>query len=120
MKKKNQTKKEIPRLTAKQVLQGQEKVPMSLIIVALVLAIWGAVSVSGFSLIGALIGFACGSKCYKWAREIGSKGNLAFFIGFFFGLLGLLFYYIYYSTQTKKKSIPKKKTIKPSWSFDWK
>ena len=49
----------------------------------------------GSSLIGLIIGFACGNKCISWATKIKKSKNWAFFIGFFFGLFGLLGYWIY-------------------------
>ncbi len=54
-------------------------------------------------LIGGFIALFCASKNYKWAREIGKKGNFAFFVGLFLGLMGLLIYYIYYRVNNIEK-----------------
>lgn len=45
--------------------------------------------------LGGILGYFCGKRCYWWAKEIQSKEVLAFWIGFFFTLLGVLGYYIY-------------------------
>lgn len=48
-----------------------------------------------------LISYFCGKRCYWWAKEIKSKENIAFWIGFFFILVGVLFYYIHYKQKRK-------------------
>lgn len=52
-------------------------------------------------LIGGMIALGCASKCYDWGKRLGNKGILAYLIGFFFSLIGLLLYYIYYLIRKK-------------------
>jgi hypothetical protein len=53
---------------------------------------------------GVVIDYFCGQKCSELARDLGKKGNAAFFVGFLLGVIGLLFYYIYYLIQSKKQT----------------
>ncbi len=65
-----------------------------------------------FAMIGLAIGFACGYKNYEWAREIKKNTDIAFLIGYCFGLLGLLGYWIYYRNKPKKSVEQKEELIK--------
>lgn len=57
---------------------------------------------TGFQgILAAIVAVVCGRKNYKWAIEIKKNGNIAFAIGAFFGLFGLLGYYIYYRIKRK-------------------
>ncbi len=67
----------------------------------------GSVELGTYILIGGFIGILCAIKNYERAREIGKKGNLAFFIGVFFGLIGLLTYYFYFKYHKAKSKIRK-------------
>lgn len=58
-----------------------------------------ALGASVWTLIGGIIGIACGIKCSKWAGEIKKSPNVAYVIGFIFSLLGLLAYWIYYKAK---------------------
>jgi len=49
--------------------------------------------------IGALIAVYCANKNSEWALKIGKSLNFAFLVGIFSGLLGLLWYGIYYKTK---------------------
>lgn len=56
------------------------------------------------NLIGGIIALACGDKCSVWALKINENLNVAYVIGFLFGLFGLLGYWIYYKRmKTKEK-----------------
>jgi ABC-type Fe3+ transport system permease subunit len=46
-----------------------------------------------------IIAFFSANKCSKWAKEINKSMNLAYLVGFFLMLLGLLIYYIYYRSK---------------------
>jgi hypothetical protein len=63
--------------------------------------IW-AISESIWSIIWGLLSIWCGFKCAKWATRIKKSPDWAYAIGFLFGLLGLLGYWIYYKGKTKK------------------
>lgn len=73
-----------------------------------ILSLIGLYSVEGAigTLIGLIIGivimFLCAKKNSKWATEINKSINLAYAIGFFFSLSGLLGYWIYYKSEKKK------------------
>lgn len=56
-------------------------------------------SISG--IISLIIGFACGNKCVDWSIKINKNKNWAFLIGFFFGLFGLLGYWLYCGKRLK-------------------
>jgi len=62
-----------------------------------------AVGSSFWTLVGGLINIACGKKNAKWALKIKRSMNIAYIIGFVFGLLGLLGYWIYYKVQLRIK-----------------
>jgi hypothetical protein len=53
-------------------------------------------------LIGVVIGYACGCKCFEWAKEIDSNTSFAFLIGLLLGLFGLFGYFIYYKYKVEK------------------
>ncbi len=61
---------------------------------------------SGFDffgpLIAAVIGWSCANKCAGWAHKINKNNTVAFFIGGVFNLIGLLIYWLYYKSRTKK------------------
>lgn len=46
--------------------------------------------------IGFAISFACADKCMDWAVKIKKDVNIAYLVGFLFGLVGLLGYWLYY------------------------
>ena len=55
----------------------------------------------GGLLIPIVINILVALKCIDWAKKIKSNKIIAFLIGFFLGLLGLLIYWIYYRSKTK-------------------
>ena len=56
------------------------------------------------NLLGGAIALGCGDKCSEWAFKINENLNVAYLIGFLFGLFGLLGYWIYYKRmKTKEK-----------------
>lgn len=58
-----------------------------------------------FSVIGILIALYCADKCSKWASEIDKSINLAYAMGFSFGLVTLLLYWFYYKSKKKENRI---------------
>jgi len=40
------------------------------------------------AILGNIVGWLCGWKCYQWAIKAKKKGTSAFLVGFFFGLIG--------------------------------
>jgi len=52
-------------------------------------------------IIGAIIALLCANKCVQWAIEKKKDKNIAYFIGFVFGLLGLIVYSIYLAIVEK-------------------
>ncbi len=54
-------------------------------------------------LLAFLIGLLCGKHCYKLAVRNGSKGYMAYYIGFFFNLIGLAVCELYYGHKEKSK-----------------
>ena len=61
---------------------------------------FGLASAMGGGMVGLLIGIFgikfCAKQNVKWATEINKSKNLAYFIGSFLNLLGVLIYWIYY------------------------
>ena len=58
--------------------------------------------------IGGVVGYFCARYNYVKAKEIKRKGILAYFIGLFLGLIGLIIYSIYYSYIENKNKKRKK------------
>ena len=57
--------------------------------------------------IGSFVLYYSTKKCWKLSQEINKNKIVAFFIGYLFGLVGLLFYWIYYKickTTHKKQN----------------
>lgn len=57
-----------------------------------------AENIGGFLIVGLVplgISFWCASKCSEWALEIKKSINVAYLIGFFLSLVGLLGYWLY-------------------------
>lgn len=52
------------------------------------------------AVIGFLIAFFCGNKCSEWATKIKKSPNIAFVVGFWAGLVGLVGYWIYYKIKS--------------------
>ena len=78
------------------------KIPLWLYLIGSILWIPAVVTYPSFGIIiGAGVTLYCGSKCYEWAHELKNNKILAFFIGFIFGLFGLLGYWIYYKAKKK-------------------
>ena len=53
-------------------------------------------------IIRGIVGLLCGYQCFKWATRIKKHPTPGYLIGFFFGLFGLLGYYIYYRVKKNK------------------
>lgn len=72
-------------------------------IVIIILAFIVGISSDGYIFLPVfgLVSYFCGKRCYWWAKEIKSEENIAFWIGFFFILIGVLFYYLYYKNNKK-------------------
>ena len=60
-----------------------------------------AIGATTVSLMGGVIALACANKCSDWAKKINKSMNFAYVIGFVFGLLGLLGYWIYFIIKEK-------------------
>ena len=54
------------------------------------------------TIIGAFIALYCANKNARWAFEIDKNVNIGYVIGFIFGLVGLLGYWLYYKIKIKK------------------
>lgn len=68
------------------------------------ISIAGALGSNTFSIIGLGVAMYCGSKCVDWANKISKKRvdiNAAYSIGFIFGLIGLVGYWLYYRNKLK-------------------
>jgi len=52
-----------------------------------------------FVVIPLAIGLMCAYKNSKWAKEINKSKNVAYIIGYLFGLVGLVGYFVYYTTR---------------------
>jgi len=74
---------------------------MYIIVIAVVLSTTYEV---GFlaTIIFTIIWFFCANKCVEFSNRINKSNNWAFFIGFVFGLIGLLGYWIYYKINYKE------------------
>ena len=68
--------------------------PVKSLFVGLFVVIW--------TLFIGIITIICGYKCSRWAVKIKRNPNIAYVIGFLFGLLGLLVYYVYYESSINK------------------
>jgi hypothetical protein len=73
----------------------QDKVLIWLLAGACLVVFTALVFFDGYGLVAGVMGMACGTQCYLWARKIKQDGKLPFFIGLFFNVFGLLGYYIY-------------------------
>lgn len=79
------------------------KVNKWLYILSVLVIIYGVLYQDFFiCLIGGIVGIACGQQCWKWAYQIKGNQYIAYLIGFWLGLIGLLIYYIYYRNKKKK------------------
>jgi len=76
------------------------KIP-AIVIIVLAFVVGISIGQNLFLPVFGLISYFCGKRCYWWAKEIKSEENIAFWIGFFFILIGVLFYYIYYKNKKK-------------------
>jgi hypothetical protein len=56
----------------------------------------------GPTIIGVAIAFISAGYCAKWATKIKKNPNVAYGIGFFLGILGLVIYGIYYRTKKRQ------------------
>jgi len=54
------------------------------------------------AILGSIVGWLCGWKCYQWAIKAKKKGTSAFLVGFFFGLIGLLLVWLVYRKYMSK------------------
>ena len=54
------------------------------------------------TIISIAIGFYCADKNARWAFEIDKSVNLAYGIGFFIGVLGLIGYWVYYKSNKRR------------------
>jgi len=77
--------------------------PDWLVIIAVLITIVGFYFIAYSAIILGLIGLFCGISCYKWGRQIGNDGILAYFTGFFFSLFGLADYFVYFKIKTMGK-----------------
>jgi len=59
-----------------------------------------AMGASFWLLVAFLIAITCANICSGWASRIKESPNIAYSIGFLFGLLGLVGYWIYYKRWT--------------------
>ena len=50
-----------------------------------------------------IISYACANRCVEWATKLNVSKNWAYFIGFFFSIIGTLIYWRYYLVHSKKK-----------------
>jgi len=76
-----------------------------IVILTIVLMTFESINEVIIEIIGLLIFLYCGKKCFELASEINKSTTLAYIIGLFFGLFGLLEYWIYYKmikTNVKK------------------
>ena len=64
------------------------------------------------TIVGLLIAFYCAEKNATWAFKIDKNVNVAFGIGFFIGLFGLIGYWIYYKYNKRQIKNREKKQIK--------
>ena len=78
----------------------KKRPPAWLYIITIILVIALVVINPGYA-IGGAIAIMCASMCWNWASKIKANSFLAYFIGFFGGLLGLLGYYIYYKKKLR-------------------
>lgn len=59
-----------------------------------------------------LISILIGLECADWAKQMDASPNIAFAIGVFLGIFGLIFYALYYEVNTILRFLFKKKVKK--------
>jgi cobalamin synthase len=73
----------------------------------IIIVVFGLMNLVDSPILGIItiaIWFACGNQCVTWATKLKKSQNWAFFIGYVFGLLGLLVYWIFNRADLKRLS----------------
>lgn len=98
-------------INKKEIEQNDYHLPTWAWIIVIVIGILYIVGGSLVGLIFLVIDIIIGFKCMDWASQIKADKTWAFFVGFLFGLIGMLIYWNYYKKELKDKEIPKKKDL---------